>query len=247
MMSTIWKIICLMTIAEHQFLVEGRTVPLAIIRRAGTKRMNLRIDAAAGSIRLTLPRFAPVGPALRWVEEKRPWIEGQLARLPASQPIIPGMMISLGGQNIQLDWSQSYLRRPERKGDRLCIGGPLETLGPRLLRWLRQQALLKLREESEAVASRAHISIAGVGVGDPTSRWGSCSSTGQIRYSWRLILAPDFVLRATVAHEVAHRIHMDHSRAFHSLTAELLGADPKPARLWLKQNGPLLHGFGRSY
>jgi predicted metal-dependent hydrolase len=86
--------------------------------------------------------------------------------------------------------------------------------------------------------------VARVGVGDPLSRWGSCSSSGGIRYSWRLILAPDWVRRATVAHEVAHRVHMNHSPAFHALVADLLGADPKPARSWLRSNGPLLHRIG---
>ena len=85
-----------------------------------------------------------------------------------------------------------------------------------------------------------------VGVGDPLSRWGSCSSSGAIRYSWRLILAPDFVRRATVAHEVAHRVHMNHGPAFHALVETLFEADPKPARLWLRREGARLHRFGRA-
>jgi predicted metal-dependent hydrolase len=85
------------------------------------------------------------------------------------------------------------------------------------------------------------VSVSRVGVGDPLSRWGSCSASGAIRYSWRLILAPDWVRRATVAHEVAHRVHMNHGQAFHRLVEELLGVDPKPARLWLRRSGASLH------
>jgi predicted metal-dependent hydrolase len=84
-----------------------------------------------------------------------------------------------------------------------------------------------------------------VGVGDTLSRWGSCSSSGAIRYSWRLILAPPEVRRATAAHEVAHRVHMNHSPAFHGLVAELFGADPKPQRDWLRREGAGLHRLGR--
>ena len=76
------------------------------------------------------------------------------------------------------------------------------------------------------------------------SRWGSCASTGTIRYSWRLILAPAFVRRATVAHEVAHLVHMNHAPAFHALVAEILGSDPRPARAWLRREGAALHRFG---
>ncbi|HVJ02987.1 MAG TPA: M48 family metallopeptidase, partial [Sphingomonas sp.] len=84
-----------------------------------------------------------------------------------------------------------------------------------------------------------------VSIGDPRGRWGSCASSGAIRYSWRLILAPQHVRRATVAHEVAHRIHMNHSPAFHRLVALLYEADPTPAREWLRRNGAMLHRVGR--
>ncbi|MDP8994550.1 MAG: M48 family metallopeptidase, partial [Pseudomonadota bacterium] len=84
-----------------------------------------------------------------------------------------------------------------------------------------------------------------VAVGDPISRWGSCSSSAAIRYSWRLILAPDWVRRATVAHEAAHLVHMNHGPAFHALVGELLGEDPRPAWLWLRREGAALHRIGR--
>ena len=57
-------------------------------------------------------------------------------------------------------------------------------------------------------------------------------------------MAPDFVRRATVAHEVAHRLHMDHSPRFHAVVRELLGEDPAPARAWLRREGGALHRIG---
>jgi predicted metal-dependent hydrolase len=229
------------------FSAADRTVPLSIIRRAGVRRMNLRIDARAGAVKLTLPRFAALGPAMRWVEEKRSWIEAQLNRLPPSTPIVPGVVVPIGDQQLSLDWSADYKRQPMIVDNRLQIGGPLEGLEPRLLRWLKREALVRLERETREVATRAGVSVTTVRVGDPAARWGSCSFSGAIRYSWRLILAPDFVLRATVAHEVAHRVHMDHSPAFHAVVAELLGENPKAARAWLRANGSALHSFGRSF
>ena len=105
---------------------------------------------------------------------------------------------------------------------------------------------LLLSEETREFAEKAGVSVPSVGVGDPVSRWGSCAASGAIRYSWRLILAPAFVRRATVAHEVAHRIHMNHSPRFHALVAELLESDPAPARRWLRAHGSALHWFGRA-
>jgi predicted metal-dependent hydrolase len=231
---------------ELVFACEGRLVPLAIIRRAGMRRMNLRIDARAGVVKLTLPRLAPLGPAMRWVEEKRPWVEDQLAKIPQALGIVPGMTIAMGDHAYRLDWQPGHARLPKRAGDVIEIGGPLDAMPGRLARWLKREALSRLSAATHEVAARAGVSIEAVGVGDPATRWGSCSSSGTIRYSWRLILAPDFVLRATVAHEVAHRVHMNHGPQFHALVAQLYGADPKPARLWLRANAGHLHGFGRT-
>jgi len=124
-------------------------------------------------------------------------------------------------------------------------GGPAEGLDRRVLRWLKGHALDLLSRETAEFAALAGVKVSKVGVGDPVSRWGSCSASGTIRYSWRLVLAPDFVRRATVAHEVAHRVHLNHGRDFHALVATLLGADPAPARAWLRREGAGLHRFGR--
>lgn len=244
-MSSTSKIIYWGVMTDIAFEAGGRTMPLEVIRRSGMRRMNLRIDAKRGRVCLTLPRSAPLGPAMRWVSEKRSWVEAQLAAMPSADPIRPGMMIRCGDLNFLLHWDEMARRTPEIDGPTLRVGGPLDALGPRVMRWLKRQALDRLSAETASVAARAGVSIEAVGIGDPTSRWGSCSASGAIRYSWRLILAPDFVLKATVAHEVAHRVHMNHGPAFHALVDALLGASAKPARSWLKAHGAGLHGFGR--
>ena len=244
-MSSTSKIIYWTAMTDIAFEAGGRTMPLEVIRRSGMRRMNLRIDAKRGRVCLTLPRFAPLGPAMRWVSEKRPWVEAQLAALPGADPIRPGMTIPCGDLSYLLHWDEKGRRTPEIDGLTLRVGGPLAALGPRVMRWLKRQALDRLSAETALVAARAGVTIEAVGIGDPISRWGSCSASGAIRYSWRLILAPDFVLKATVAHEVAHRIHMNHGPAFHVLVDELLGSSAKPARCWLKAYGAGLHGFGR--
>ena len=110
---------------------------------------------------------------------------------------------------------------------------------------MRGLALDLLARETAEFAARAGVGVSRVAVGDPQRRWGSCASSGVIRYSWRLVLAPRAVREATVAHEVAHRLHMDHSPAFHAAVARLLGDDPMPARAWLRAHGAGLHWVGR--
>ena len=233
-----------MPATERTFAGGGRVFPLEV-KRAAVRRMTLRLDLRKKAVRLTLPRFAPLAPALKWVEEKRDWVEAQLAQLPSQTPIVRGLIVPLGDESLTLDWNESHSRRVTRDGTMIRVGGPVEALPGRLTRWLKRQALDRLEAESRAMAHYHGLPLTTVGIGDPSSRWGSCSSSGAIRYSWRLILAPDFVLKATVAHELAHLKHMDHSPRFYAFMAEVLGGDPKPARDWLKAHGRELHAWGQ--
>jgi predicted metal-dependent hydrolase len=222
----------------------GHRRELAIVRMVSARTMRLAIDPRRGAVRLTLPRRANVGDALRWAESKRGWIETELARIPVATTLGRDALVPYRGVDHRIDWSASYKRRPEIVGATIRLGGPEAAMETRLLRWLRDEARQILTAETRDYAAIAGVDVGRVSIGDPVSRWGSCSASGDIRYSWRLILAPDFVRRATVAHEVAHRLHMDHSPAFHACVAALFGQDPKPARTWLRQEGAGLHRFG---
>ena len=207
--------------------------------------MRLRVDSRTGSVVLTLPVRASERKALQWAAGKRAWIEAALANVPASTQIVPGAEILFRGEPHRIDWQERAPRTVKIGPGRLIVGGPAEALEARLLRWLKQQARTVLEQETRQFAGKAGVTVARVGISDPVSRWGSCSSSGAIRYSWRLILAPDWVRQATVAHEVAHRVHMNHGPDFHALVEQLLGWDPKPARLWLRREGATLHRLGR--
>ncbi len=223
----------------------GRTRTLTVVRRAQSRGMRLTVDPRDATVRLTLALRAPLGPALAWAAGKRDWVEQELARLPQPTPIVPGMTIRIGDDLMPLDWQPERPRQVRLAAGSIEAGGPIDQLGPRVLRFLRAHARPILDADTRALARAHGIAIGSVGVGDPKGRWGSCSSSGDIRYSWRLILAPSSVRRATVAHEVAHRIHMNHGPDFHRLAARLNGSDPLPARAWLRRHGTALHWFGR--
>lgn len=239
---------CILLIAmtsELLFSGGGREQPLVIIRRRGAKGMRLSIDPRDASVRLSLPLRAPLRPALVWASGKRAWIEAELAKMPQEQPIAPGVRLIVAGQDVVIHWSEDQPRMPKILGGTLRVGGPIEQMPARVMRFLKRLALETLTRETLDLAAAHNIAVSKVGIGDPKSRWGSCASSGDIRYSWRLILAPSYVRLATVAHEVAHRIHMNHSREFHALVEKLHGADPAPARRWLRANGTALHWIGR--
>lgn len=215
------------------------------MRHPRARALKLSLDPVTGHARLVLPRRAALKPALAWAQGKADWLAEQRARLPAARPFAPGAVLPVADQALTIDWRQGKRRTVLRDGDMLCLEGPSDTMPRRIELWLRRTALDLLSRETAEFAARAGVTVAQVAVGDPRGRWGSCASTGVIRYSWRLLLAPGFVRRATVAHEVAHRIHMNHGPAFHALTAEVLGDDPTSARDWLRRHGAGLHWFGR--
>ena len=206
--------------------------------------MRLKVDRRTGEVVLTVPRRASRRQALAWAESHRAWIEARLAEVAPAVPLAPAADLPLYDRPHRIDWKPDRPRTPKVEEGRIVVGGPAEGLEGRLMRWLRRHALDLLSAETAEFAAKAGVAVARVGVGDPLSRWGSCSASGGIRYSWRLVLAPDWVRRATVAHEVAHRVHMNHGPDFHRLVERLLGADPKPARLWLRSHGPVLHRIG---
>jgi predicted metal-dependent hydrolase len=249
------------------------TGDLDVVRHARARRMRLSVDPASGRVRLTIPPRASLKQAMAWANDHRGWIDAQRAKLPEGRPFMPGAVIPIEGEDVVIDWSADRSRTitlvrhaglvpastepqvPGReaqwtpgqaRGDgRLVCGGPPEGLPRRIETWLKRRALAVLTEETAEFAAKAGVTVSRVAVADPKGRWGSCASTGAIRYSWRLICAPPYVRRSTVAHEVAHRLHMDHSPAFHAAYRQLLGTDPAPARAWLRRHGAALHWVGR--
>lgn len=228
------------------FEAAGHRRSLVVRRHSKSRGLRLRVDPRDGRVLLTLPKRANLKNALAWAEAKRDWIETELARIEPPQPIAPGAMIPFRGEGRLIDWSPSRPRKVRIADDRLIVGGPEEGLSGRVLRWLKAQARMVLAEETQVCARRAGVSVARVGIGDARSRWGSCAASGTIRYSWRLIMAPADVLSATVAHEVAHRVHMHHGPEFHALVTELFGRDPSPERQWLREHGTALYRVGSS-
>ena len=219
---------------------------LEIVRNARSRRAKLSIDPASGRVRLTLPPRAPLKAALRWASEHQEWIERQRARLPQARPFVAGALVPFDDVDVLIDWDETRPRRVERRGDVLLCGGPADGLSRRIELWLRREALRVLSAETAEFAAKAGVTVASVTIGDPRARWGSCTTRGAIRYSWRLILAPGFVRRSTVAHEIAHRVYMHHGPEFHALADALTEGDPADSRAWLRANGAALHWIGRA-
>ncbi|WP_193378789.1 YgjP family zinc-dependent metalloprotease [Sphingobium sp. ba1] len=228
---------------DAAILIDGVPTPVRVRRSSRARAYRLTIDGTRGEVRLSMPVRANLKRALGWAQDHEVWVRQQLARQPVLTPLSDGAVFPLEGREVRICWEAGASRTIRLEGDRLLLGGAAESVSARVLRWLVRRAKAVLETETQELARDHGLIVASVGVGDPRSRWGSCTSSGAIRYSWRLILCPPEVRRATVAHELAHLLHMDHSPAFHAAHVRIYGADPKPARAWLRAHGAGLHRY----
>lgn len=242
-MRAIGNIILSTGICDPAILIDGVAVPVRVRRSARARAYRLTLDSTRGELRLSLPMRANLQRALGWAQEHEGWVRSQLATRPAGVMLDDGAVFPLEGREVRICWVEGAARTIRLEEDRLLLGGARESVGPRVLRWLKNRARAVLETETLEMARDNDLIVASVGIGDPRSRWASCASSGAIRYSWRLILCPPEIRRATVAHELAHLLHMDHSPAFHAAHRRILGEDPKPARAWLRAHGAGLHRF----
>jgi hypothetical protein len=239
-LNIIWS-----TARSETALEAALPVPIEIKPLRSARRLRLRFDDRSGMLRLTCPMRTSRRSALAWALEQRTWIEAQLARALAPEPFSAGAVIPIEGRDTRISWNENHKRTPELVDGELQCGGPAAGLNRRVEQFLKQLALTTMSREVREYSAAAGVTASGVSVGDAGSRWGSCSSTGRIRLSWRLILGPPAARRYVVAHEVAHLKHLNHGPAFKALEAALFGVGLSEAKAILRREGPRLRRIGR--
>ena len=220
-------------------------LPIEIRPMRNARRLRLRFDEASGTLKLTCPWRTSRRSALAWALDQREWIEAQLARAEPPEPFEPGATIPFEGEELRLEWDPGAARTVRPGDGEIRCGGPREGFARRIELFLKRRALEVMSREVGEYAAVAGLAARSVSVGDAGSRWGSCSSQGRIRLSWRLILAPPAARRFVVAHEVAHLAHLDHSARFKALEARLYGPGLAEAKALLRRIGPRLRRVGR--
>jgi hypothetical protein len=219
-------------------------VPIEIRRLKSARRLRLRFDEAAGRLKLTCPWRTSRRAALAWALDQRDWIEAQVARTEAPEPFVPGAVIPLEGSEVRITWQEDWPRTPLLGEGELRCGGPEAAVPRRIEAFLKRRARDLLSSDIAEFAAAAGATPRSVAIGDAATRWGSCSSRGAIRMSWRLILAPPEVRRYVAAHEVAHLVHLNHGPQFKTLEARLFGPGIAEAKTALRRLGPRLRRLG---
>jgi len=225
-------------------LIDGRRVALKLAVNPRARRVSVRIDAIRREAIATAPSARQLKRALKFAEERAGWIAAELARLPVHIPFAPGAVIPIRGVPHVLERAEGRGAARMEEG-KLIVPSPDPALfAARVKRYLYALAKADLTARVAAHAQVLGVRPRRVTVKDTSSRWGSCSEDGSIAFSWRVILAPSWVLDYLAAHETAHMREMNHSRRFWSHVAKCT-PHMTTGRAWLRSEGLALHAIGR--
>ena len=218
--------------------------PLTIRVNPRARRLLLRIDAAARTVELVLPRGVPAEHGLRFLAAQRGWIAARLAALPPPVAFAEGAIVPVLGVPHRIRRESDPAAPPVAIVDgEIRVRGAPEHFARRVRDHLVRLARAELSGRARIYAARIGRPITRVGVRDTKSRWGSCSAKGALSFSWRLVLAPDNVVDYVVAHEVAHLAEMNHGPRFWRLLRELT-PDCAAPRAWLTRHRNRLLAYG---
>ncbi|HEY0265225.1 MAG TPA: SprT family zinc-dependent metalloprotease [Rhizomicrobium sp.] len=222
---------------RHELLkIDGRLLKVRLRLNPRARRMIVKVNPATGEVSVTAPTRRGLSAALDFARGETAWIAGQLAKAPGSVALMPGETIPFRGVPHAI---RAAARGPApvwRDGGVIWVRGRAAHAQRRVLDFLKAEARKTFEARALHHAAGLGVKPSRITVRDTASRWGSCSSARSLSFSWRLILAPDFVLDYVVAHEVAHLREMNHSARFWAHVKTLV-ADIDTPQDWLKVNG----------
>ncbi len=229
--------------------LDDETLRVEIRRHPSAQRLTLRVRAASRDVTLTAPPHVPYAAAAAFVQRHREWVRVRLGRLPEGVPFVHGAMVPLRGVPHRIEHRPedrgTVWLEPEQAGEPplLCVAGDAPHVARRVEDFLKRQARSDFTMASRRHAAALKVEIGRITLRDTASRWGSCSSQGDLSYSWRIIMSPAFVLDYLAAHEVCHRLEMNHSARYWRLV-ESIFPERRAAEAWLRTNGAGLHRYG---
>ena len=215
-------------------------VDVFVRRNGSARRLSLRVSRLDGCVTLSLPRWSSTSEAMEFAREKEDWIRRQLAR--KTDEIIPriGGHVMFEGSQVELVATRS--RAAHYANGKILVPGDPARVAVRVAAFLKVMARQRLTIACDRHAALLGLEYGRITLRDTRSRWGSCTTQGNLMFSWRLVMAPVRVLEYVAAHEVAHLVKMNHSSAYWDVVERVYPGYGAP-RKWLRQNGHRLHAY----
>jgi len=226
---------------------DGEPYHIEIKRHAAARRYTLRVRETSRDVVLTMPVRGSLKQAKSFAEKNVAWISARLKRLPGPVPFVHDAIIPVRGVPHRIAHKQGSRGTVWIENGNgmplLCVAGRTEHIARRVRDFLKREAKRDLEAASRKYAGLLRVSIRSISIRDTASRWGSCSYEGALSYSWRLVIAPPFVLDYLAAHEIAHRLELNHSKRYWKIVDGVF-LKRERAEAWLRANGAGLHRYG---
>lgn len=216
-------------------------VRVRISRNARARRFTLRLDSRGDGAVLTVPPGVPDRESQAFVTRHANWLRRALSKQPDLVFVGDGSVLPVAGIQVQVVVRPGRRRPPVLQEDRLILQGA-GSEGQRIAAWLKLRARDAVQPAATDYAVQLGRQVKRVALRDTRSRWGSCSTTGTLSFSWRLAMAPPQVLDYVAAHEAAHLVEMNHSPAYWAVV-ERIFPGWQVQRNWLRQHGRDLHRY----
>ncbi len=228
---------------SREIRIDGELFPVEVRNNTRSKRLTLRLAPDGRGAKLTTPPHVSEHQLTEFLDKNSNWIAVRLARMPEPRELKDGQFILYQG----IDHKITHLDRRGIVEAKLVAGEPtllvpgeVAHMPRRIIDFLKRQARKKLDQAVVTHASALGVKPKSMRITDSKTRWGSCSATRTLSFSWRIIMAPPPVLNYLAAHEVAHLREMNHSAQFWNLVEEIC-PDMQEQKNWLRRNGSLLH------
>lgn len=209
--------------------------------RSRRKTIALVINSD-GELIVRAPFYATQNDILHFVQEKQDWIEEKSREMKQKSKERPKLSLQ-EGETIPYLGRECMIFRGITK--RICFDGNAfllpesEDAGEKLISWYKKRAAVILKERVESIAEKMQVTPNGVKITSAKTRWGSCSYTNHLNFTWRLIMCPPEVVDYVVVHELCHIIHKNHSNRFWKCV-EGIDTAYREHEKWLKENRRLM-------
>lgn len=229
----------------RQIELNGRRIDYRLVASRSARRLRIRVKL--DGIEVVRPVSRTDQDISAFLEQNEDWILDQIERVDRLRKIrladrregeilfrgepIPirfeGTTGRSRGNLVRLVDGEIVVQHPS--GSRTPVARSLEN-------WLRHQAREEIEKQLVAVTSRLRQQPQRIYIMGQRTKWGNCSASRNLSFNWRLILAPEFVLRYLITHEAVHLAVPDHSAKFW-LTVQSLCRETERAKQWLSRNG----------
>lgn len=207
-------------------------------RSARARRFTLSVRL--GEARLTAPHAAPEHETRQFLLRHTGWLREALARAPAREAVAVGAMIPVDGAMRRI--VDSGRRRGPCALTEQGLAAPAAATGAAVAAWLKLRAQARIAPAAQRAAAVLGRPVGRISFRDTRSRWGSCTASGDLAFSWRLAMAPTAVQDYVAIHEAAHLVEMNHGPRYWALVTRLC-PDYRIHRAWLRSEGAGLHAY----